>query len=217
MAKEATVTTSAPDPGFGPPRPVCLENTLAYFILRLALGLLLLLTGAEKFKSPDAPYFYSLKNWHDDIDLNTGEVIKPGRWLTVAKPVYEFGGLNNPEIFQFGTFLDGTTDEKKLADGTVEPARPIRGGERISNFIGWSFRAYGLSLPYLMIFAGVLTLFGFLNRIGIFLGGAIWMSLAAGQMLLPDNPTVFMLLMYSFMHVVALALVRYNRFAITRF
>ena len=43
------------------------------------------------------------------------------------------------------------------------------------------------------------------------------MSLAAGQMLLPDNPTVFMLSQYTLMVVVALALVRYNRFAITRY
>lgn len=220
MATDATTTTSSSDSSPGPVhcRPCCSEKTLAYLILRLLLGLMLLLAGAEKFKSSDAPYFYSFKNWHDDIDPKTEEVIKPGRWLPIVKVIYESGGLNNPEVFQFGTFLDGTTKEKKAKDGTIiSPARPIRGGERISNFLGWTFRAYGLALPYLMVFSGGLILIGFLNRLGLFIGGAIWMSLAAGQMILPDNPTVFMLSQYTLMVAVALALVKYNRFAITRF
>jgi hypothetical protein len=36
-------------------------------------------------------------------------------------------------------------------------------------------------------------------------------------MLLPDNPTVFMLSQYTLMVAFALSLVKYNRFAITRF
>ena len=68
-----------------------------------------------------------------------------------------------------------------------------------------------------MVISGAMILFGFLNRIGLFLGGAIWFSLAAGQMLLPDNYTVFLLSQYTLTVAVALALVKYNRFAITRF
>ncbi len=198
--------------------PCCSEKTLAYLVMRLLLGTMLLLAGVEKFKSGDSPYFYSFKNWHDEVDKKTGEVIKPGRWLNVAKPIFEFGGLNNPEVFQFGTFLDGKTKEKKLADGSVvQAARDIKGGERISNAIGWVFLGYSKYLPYLMLISGAMILFGFLNRVGLFLGGGIWFSLAAGQMLLPDNPTVFMLSQYTLMSAVALALVKYNRFALTRF
>ena len=109
------------------------------------------------------------------------------------------------------------TKQKKLPDGSVQAAREIKGGERISNAIGWVFLAYSKYLPYLMLISGVMILFGFLNRVGLFLGGGIWFSLAAGQMLLPDNPTVFMLSQYTLMSAVALALVKYNRFALTRF
>ena len=192
---------------FVEPRPCCSEKTLAYLVLRVLLGLMLLLAGVEKFKSSDSPYFYAMNNWHGEVDPKSGESIKDGRWLNVAKPVFEFGGLNNPEVFQFGTFLDS-----KTKDGAV-----LKGGERISNMVSWVFFYYAKTLPYLMILSGVMILFGFLNRIGLFLGGGLWMSLAAGQMLLPDNPTVFMLSQYTLMVVVALALVRYNRFAITRY
>lgn len=207
MATDATTTTSSSDPSIIHDRPCCSEKTLAYLVLRLLLGTMLLLAGMEKFKSSDSPYSYSWANWHDQVDEKSGEVIKAGRWLTVAKPVYEFGGFNNPDVFQFGTFMDGTS----------KTGAPIKGGERISNFISWVFFAYAKYLPYLMLISGSMILFGFFNRIGLFLGGAIWFSLASGQMLLPDNPTVLMLSQYTLMMAVALALVKYNRFAITRF
>lgn len=206
MATDAPNSSPNPEPSLRDHRPCCSEKTLAYLVLRLLLGTMLLLAGVEKFKSSDSPYFYSFKNWHDDKDAS-GEVIKQGRWWPIVKVIYESGGLNNPEVFQFGTFLDGTT--KKGA--------PIKGGERISNFLSHVFFFYGQLLPYLMMLSGSMILFGFLNRIGLFLGGAIWFSLAAGQMLLPDNPTVFMLSHYTLMMAVALALVKYNRFSITRF
>jgi hypothetical protein len=64
---------------------------------------------------------------------------------------------------------------------------------------------------------GLFILIGFLNRLSLFLGGGIWLSLAIGQMTLPDNPTVWMLTTYTLFYVVALALAKYNRFAVTRF
>ena len=207
MATDASSTSLPPESRSGDCRPCCSEKTLAYLVMRLLIGLMLLLTGVEKFKSSDSPYFYAINNWHGEVDPKTGDSIKDGRWLNVAKPVFEFGGLNNPEIFQFGNFLD-----TKNKDGSL-----MKGGEKISNFVSWIFFFYAKVLPYLMIVSGVMILFGFLNRIGLFLGGGIWMSLAAGQMLLPDNPTVFMLSQYTLMVVVALALVKYNRFAITRY
>ncbi len=216
MATDATTPSSSPDSSKSDCRPCCSEKTLAYLVLRLLLGTMLLLAGAEKFKSADAPYSYSFANWHDTVD-DSGNLVKSGRWLPIVKVIYEPGGLNNASVFQLGTFLDGMTKEKKLADGSIQPSVPIRGGERISNFVGRVFEAYGLSLPYLMMISGSMILFGFLNRIGLFVGGAIWFSLAAGQMLLPDNPTVFMLSQYTLMVAVALALVKYNRFSITRF
>ncbi len=210
MATDATTITSSTDPGSSGSsnecRPCCSEKTLAYLVLRLLLGTMLLLAGLEKFKSPDAPYNYKWSHWHNEVDPKTGEVIKLGRWWPIVNVVYTSGGLNNAEVFQLD-FLDTTRK-----DGTV-----LKGGERISNLLGWTFYYYGQLLPYLMLLSGAMILFGFCNRIGLFIGGGIWFSLAAGQMMLPDNPTVFMLSQYTLMFAVALALVKYNRIAITRF
>ena len=210
MATDATTPPTPSAPSAGECRPCCSEKSLAYLLVRVLLGLMLLLAGVEKFKSADSPYAYSFSNWHDDVDSKSGQVIKYGRWWPIVKVVYESGGLNNPEAFQFGTFLDGVVvrDGKEVA---------IRGGERISNLLGWMFYYYGQVLPYLMLASGSMILLGFLNRIGLFMGGGVWLSLAAGQMILPDNPTVFMLSQYTLMVAVALALVKYNRFALTRF
>jgi hypothetical protein len=79
------------------------------------------------------------------------------------------------------------------------------------------FYLYAQGLPYAMIAIGLAILVGFLNRLSLLAGGAIWLSLAAGQMTLPDNPTVSMLVQYTMYYVIALALVKYNRFALTRF
>lgn len=218
MATDTTTSPTSTDSSPGTCRPCCSEKTLAYLLLRLLLGSMLLLAGIEKFKSYDSPYSYSADNWHDlhEVDENgkskkdaDGEPIiaRAGRWLTVAKPIFEFGGFNNPDVFQVGTFLDGTRQDGSL----------IKGGERISNFVSKIFFFFAKGLPYLMIASGVMILFGFLNRVGLFLGGVIWFSLAAGQMILPDNPTVFMLSQYTLMVALALALVKHNRFAITRF
>jgi hypothetical protein len=156
--------------------------------MRVMLGLLLLLTGVEKFKSAAAPYSYSWTNWHDKTN-DAGEVVEWGKWRNVAKPVFEFGGFNNTAVF----------------------------GEGGVNLLSHMFRAYGIVLPYAMIFTGLCILAGFMNRLSLFLGAGIWMSLAIGQMTLPDNPTVWMLTNYTLFYVVALALVKYNRFAVTRF
>jgi len=149
---------------------------------------MLLLAGVEKFKSPQAPYSYSFANWHDKKN-DKGEVVEYGKWLNVAKPVFEFGGFNNTEVF----------------------------GKQGVNLISHLFRIYALALPYAMIGVGIFILIGFLNRLSLFLGGGIWLSLAMGQMTLPDNPTVWMLMTYTFFYAGALALVKYNRCGITRF
>jgi hypothetical protein len=149
--------------------------------------MLLILTGVEKFKSPAPPYSYSFSNWHDKKN-DKGEVIEFGRWVNVAKPVFQHGGFNNPAVFT----------------------------EKGVNFLSHLFRIYAIGLPYAMVGVGIFLLVGFLNRLSLFLGGAIWLSLAMGQMTLPDNPTVLMLMIYTMFYVVALALAKYNRFCITR-
>ncbi len=176
-----TVTSSGPI-GFS-----CGQG-LAYLLMRVMLGFLLIMAGADKFKSPAMPYDFKFSYWHDKTN-EAGEVVEYGKWRNVAKPVFEFGGFNNTEVY----------------------------GVRGVNFLTHVFKLYALALPYLMLGVGFFILIGFLNRLSLFLGGGIWLSLAVGQMTLPDNPTVWMLTTYTLFYVVALALAKYNRFAVTRY
>jgi hypothetical protein len=156
--------------------------------MRVMLGMMLIMAGVDKFKSPAPPYHYKFEYWHDKYN-EAGELVDYGKWRNVAKPVFEFGGFNNTEVY----------------------------GVKGVNFLSHMFRLYAITLPYAMLGVGLCILVGFLNRLFLFLGGAIWMSLAIGQMTLPDNPTVWMLTTYTAFYVIALALAKHNRFALTRF
>ena len=72
-------------------------------------------------------------------------------------------------------------------------------------------------LPPGVLRVGFFFVRGFLNRLSLFLGAGIWLSMALGQMTLVDNGTVQMLMNYVMFYVIALALVKYNRFGVTRF
>ncbi len=161
---------------------------LAYLVLRVGLGLMLMLYGVEKFKSPAMPYNYKFSYWHDTLN-EEGVVVATGNWVKVAKPVFEFGGFNNTDFY----------------------------GEKTVNFFSYIFKYYAQGLPYAMIGVGIFILLGILNRLSLFLGASIWLSLALGQMTLPDSPTVALLMNFTLYYVVALALVRYNRFGLMRY
>lgn len=151
------------------------------------IAMILIFAGLEKFKSATPPYTYSTSNWHGVVQ--NGEIIEAGRWLPIAKVVFDNTGLNNEAYL----------------------------GAKPSRAIGWGFYYYMQVLPYAMLALGVAILLGFLNRVSLVLAACLWLSLAVGQMMLPDNATALMLLNYAFFTIAALALVRYNRFAITRF
>lgn len=174
MAKDpssVTVVTDASDERI--PLPFS-GKTVAYLLLRVLVGMLLVLAGVDKFKSPDAPYNYKFSYWHDEKDEN-GLVVKNGRWLSVGKTVYEHGGFNNADLFQFGTFMD----KEVLND--AGNSETIKGGARITNFLSYIFYYYAQTLPYLMLVSGGMILLGLFNRLGLFLGGFIWVSLAIGR------------------------------------
>jgi hypothetical protein len=165
---------------------------LGYLLLRVFLGFLLVFMGLDKFKSPTSPYTYSTDFWHNKTN-SAGEVVEAGNWWKVARPVFVYGGFDNPNLL-----------------GKNIP------GEKGRNFIGWIFYWFAQVLPYAMLVVGLMILVGFLNHLALFLGGGIWLSLALGQMTLPDNPTVLMLGIYVGLHAIALALAKHNRFSITR-
>lgn len=177
--------------------PVTSEKAFAYLVMRLLLGLLLICAGAEKFKSPETPYFFDRRNWHGEKNPVTG-LYEGGRWGSVAKPVFDYSGFNN--VDNYPKFL-----QKPGKEGHIGP-----------NTVSRVFYYFAHLLPYLMIGSGILIFIGLFNRLALTLGGLIWMSLAVGQAMLPDNATVMMLSLYTLYHAVALALVRNNRYAITR-
>jgi len=165
----------------------CCSQTLAILFIRLMIALILILAGIEKFKSGTIPYTYSRQNWHGIVE--NGEVVEAGRSLPIAKTVFEKAGLNNEDFFS----------------------------PRVSRTIGWGFYLYMQVLPYAMIASGFFILIGFLNRVFLVISACIWLSLACGQAMLPDNVTAMMLFNYAFFSAVALALLKYNRCAVTRF
>lgn len=78
-------------------------------------------------------------------------------------------------------------------------------------------RPFMIGLPYAMLVSGLLILLGLFNRLGWFLAGLIWFSLAFGQMLLPDEGTVQQLGLYIFVCALALTMINHNRIRLTKF
>lgn len=89
-----------------------------------------------------------------------------------------------------------------ISDNTIMPA--------------FAVNAFMWPLGFIMIAAGAMILIGFLNRLALFIGGLVFVSLSIGMILLPDESQVVSLGFYVAMFVAALALVKHNRLAITR-
>lgn len=81
----------------------------------------------------------------------------------------------------------------------------------------WMTKPFMIGLPYAMLVSGLLILLGLFNRLGWFLAGLIWFSLAFGQMLLPDEGTVQQLGLYIFVCALALTMINHNRIRLTKF
>lgn len=80
----------------------------------------------------------------------------------------------------------------------------------------FAVNAFMWPLGFVMIATGAMILVGFLNRLALFIGGLVFVSLSIGMILLPDESQVASLGLYVAMFVAALALVKHNRLAITR-
>jgi uncharacterized membrane protein YphA (DoxX/SURF4 family) len=164
--------------------------TWAAILLRVAAGLLLLLSGTDKFKSATSPATYSLENYYGaPADLANPEY-QP-KFVKIINVVYTNSGLDNANAL-----------------GSA--------GKTIASTAAWSFYLFGKALPWLMIGSGFLILIGAFSRFAHFVGGFVWISLIAGQLLLPDVETVVQLLVVFLVGVGALALVQHNRIALTR-
>ena len=81
---------------------------------------------------------------------------------------------------------------------------------------GFAVNAFMWPLGFVMIATGLMILVGFLNRLALFVGGLIFVSLSVGMILLPDDDQVLGLGLYVGLFAAALALVKHNRLAITK-
>jgi uncharacterized membrane protein YphA (DoxX/SURF4 family) len=191
MADTPTHNTKAATPVASAPKKCCAwtDWTWAAILLRLCAGMLLLLSGTDKFKSATSPATYSTDNYYGSAaELAEGKVPK---MVKIVNVVFTNSGLDNP-------------------------ANAFVGTAGRANFFAWTFYRFGQVLPWAMIASGLMILLGFFSRIGHFIGGSIWISLIAGQLLLPDIETVVRLLVVFLVSVGALALVQHNRIRITK-
>lgn len=189
MADTATTAAKAANAANSPSQSRTLpwtEWTGAALLLRVCAALLLLLSGTDKFKSATSPAVYSLDNYYgSDADLANPDYSP--KFIKIVKVVYSNSGLDNS----------------------------AQVGEKFANTIAWSFYRFGQLLPWLMIGSGFLILIGALSRLAYLVGGFVWISLIAGQLMLPDAEAVSWLLMIFLTHAAALALTKHNRVRLT--
>ena len=75
---------------------------------------------------------------------------------------------------------------------------------------------YAISLGPLMITVGIAILIGFLNRLSLFAGGMIFMSLSFGLMSIGEEEAVYRLGVYIGLIAAAFHFVKANRLALTK-
>jgi hypothetical protein len=163
--------------------------TFAAWLVRIAAAALLLTAGFDKFKSTTAPHTYAQDNWYGTPEQHAAAAL-PGadpnwkpKWAKIVNVVFENSGLNNGNVFS----------------------------ESVVNFNSQMFAVFGKALPWMFIVSGLLILAGSLSVFGHFLGGITWLSLAIGQMMLPEASFMMFLLFFMLFNVAGILLNRYNR------
>lgn len=117
------------------------------------------------------------------------------------------------------TLLAGV--EKFEAKGTYSLANYSENMSRMAQGITgasflplWATRSFAFSLGYLLTAFGVLLLLGVKTRLMLFITGLLYVGLSFGMMAVQESEGIAWLGMHVLMFVAALALVRYNRFAL---
>ncbi len=185
MADSASTTPASNKPAPAKCSGCWTDLTWAHLVLRVAVGVLLFISGAVKFKSATSPATYSKDYWYGSAaELAEG---KSPRMVKIVSLIYQNSGLDNVD---------------KIPRG-------------ISNFFGNLFYYFGYALPWVMIGAGLLILIGFCSRLALLAGAACWIMLASGQMILEEQQWVHLLLFFLLLTVATLATLRHNRLALS--
>jgi hypothetical protein len=157
------------------------EHTLAAWLIRLAAAMLLLISGMDKFKSTNPPYSFAFENWYGK-ESDKAEGKAP-KWAKIVNVVYSNTGLDNSD----------------------------RLGAGVANLNSNVFAAFGQALPWMFLVSGGLIALGLFSRLGHFLGGITWLSLAAGLIALPEVKEAVCLFIFAGFNVAGLLLNRFNR------
>lgn len=186
-------STSTPSPASTEACCPALNLTFAFWLLRLFMGARLILSGLEKLG------FFVAKG-----TASLSDALQAKAWFGPS-------GLGSKvEIDGKEALLN-----QGFGDGKMWPI--AKAMLDFTNMKPWAMKPFMIGLPYAMLLAGVLILLGLFNRLGWFLAGMIWFSLAFGQMLLPDEDTVVQLGLYLFICALALCLINHNRIRLTKF
>jgi thiosulfate dehydrogenase [quinone] large subunit len=117
------------------------------------------------------------------------------------------------------TLLAGV--EKFEAKGTYSIANYTENMSRMATGITgasflplWMTRSFALSLGYVLTLLGVLLILGVKTRTTLFVTGLVYVGLSFGLMAVQESDGVAWLGMHIVMFAAALALVRYNRWAL---
>jgi hypothetical protein len=170
-----------------------LNLTFAFWLLRLFMGMRLIMSALEKMG-----YFVGKGT------ATISEALKLDAWFGRSGLGTKVE-VDGKEAFLNMGFGDGKMwpIAKAMLDYSLLPA--------------WMIKPFMIGLPYAMLVSGLLILLGLFNRLGWFLAGLIWFSLAFGQMLLPDEGTVQQLGLYVFVCALALTMINHNRIRLTKF
>lgn len=186
-------STSTPTPSAQEPCCPALNLTFAFWLLRLFMGARLILSGLEKLG-----YFVAKGT------ASLSDAVQAKAWFGPS-------GLGSKvEVDGKEALLN-----EGFGDGKMWPI--AKAMMDYSSLPAWSIKPFMIGLPYAMLLSGILILLGLFNRLGWFLAGLIWFSLAFGQMLLPDEGTVQQLGLYLFISALALCLINHNRIRLTKF
>jgi hypothetical protein len=170
-----------------------LNLTFAFWLLRLFMGMRLIMSALEKMG-----YFVGKGT------ATVSDALKWEVWFGRSGLGTKVEVDGKEELLNMG-FGDGKMwpIAKAMLDYSMLPAKMIQ--------------PFMIGLPYAMLVSGLLILLGLFNRLGWFLAGLIWFSLAFGQMLLPDEGTVQQLGLYIFVCALALTMINHNRIRLTKF
>lgn len=97
----------------------------------------------------------------------------------------------------------------------AENMKRMAGGIANNSFIpGWAANTFAMSLGYLLTLLGLAVLLGIKSRVSLFISGLLYVGLSFGLMAVQEGEGVAWLGMQVLMFVVALVLVRHERFAL---